>query len=170
MHLYEGTLAERARMTFEHAILIRATPEALFVLTQDYTRRLAWDGFLTHASLLDGATAAGVGVRAYCVATSGLAMETEYVSFTLSLVTAVKMIRGPWFLKSFAGAWRFHEEVPGHTRVSFRYHIQASPRWLAPLLTPFVAWVFARDTKQRLAALKAFVEARNVEQDTGNSV
>jgi hypothetical protein len=97
-------------------------------------------------------------------------METEYVSCNPPLVTAVKMTRGPWFLKRFAGSWRFHAEVPGYTRVYFRYHVQASPRWLAPLLTPFFAWVFARDTKQRLAALKAFAEERSVVQDTGKSV
>ena len=145
-------------MTFEHSILIHAVPDALFALTQDYTRRLQWDSFLQQAYLLHGATAAAVGVRAYCRARNGLGMETEYVTCTPPIVAAVKMTRGPWFLESFAGSWRFHEEAPGQTRVFFRYHVRAWPRWLAPLLTPLLAWVFARDTQKRLTALKVAVE------------
>jgi ribosome-associated toxin RatA of RatAB toxin-antitoxin module len=149
-------------VTFEHSILIRATPDQLFALTQDYGRRLEWDCFLKAAYLLDGATSAGLGVRANCVARIGLAMETEYVSFSPPRVTAVKMTRGPWFIDSFAGSWHFHDEGAGQTRVSFAYHVRAWPRWLAPLLTPVLAHVFARDTRKRLGALKLAVEERGL--------
>ena len=89
-------------MTFEHSVEIAADAGDLFALTQDYGRRLQWDPFLRSAELL-GATQAGVGVRAYCVAHSGLGMETEYVSFRPPRVTAVRMTRGPWPIASFAG-------------------------------------------------------------------
>src|SRR5262249_5697949 len=121
-------------------------------------RRLDWDPFLKAADLLDGATQPGVGVRANCVARSSFAMETEYVSFAPPTVTAVKMTRGPWFLAAFAGSWRFEELPDGRTRVGFRYHLQGRPRWLTPLL----GWVFARDTRKRLAALKDAVERRGL--------
>src|SRR5580704_490872 len=104
-------------MTFEQSILISASPGELFALTQDYDRRLHWDPFLRSAELLDGARVAGVGVRAYCVAHSGLGMETEYVSFNPPRVTAVKMTRGPWLLRSFAGSWQFEPLAPRRTRV-----------------------------------------------------
>ena len=145
-------------MTFEHSILIHAPAPELFALTQDYTRRLEWDCFLKAAYLLDGAPRAGIGVRANCVARSGLSMETEYISFNPPEVTAVKMTRGPWFIESFAGSWRFHEEIQGQTRVYFKYSVRARPRWLAPLLSPVLAIVFARDTRKRLAALKSAIE------------
>jgi hypothetical protein len=66
-------------VTFEHSVEIAAPAESLFALTQDYQRRLAWDPFLRSAELLGGAARAGRGVRAFCVANSGLGMETEYV-------------------------------------------------------------------------------------------
>ena len=135
-------------MTFDQSIVIAASPEDLFALTQDYTRRLEWDPFLKSAELVGGAVAAGVGVRAYCVARSGLGMETEYVSFNPPRATAVKMTRGPWLIESFAGSWRFEEVAPGQTRVGFRYHVRARPKWLSWLLTPVLAWVFSRDTAQ----------------------
>ena len=51
-------------MTFEQNIVVGAGPRELFVLTQDYARRLEWDTFLKSAKLMDGAPTAGVGVRA----------------------------------------------------------------------------------------------------------
>src|SRR5262245_53596048 len=74
-------------MRFEHTAIVDGSPEEVFGLTQDYARRLTWDPFLREAVLLDGASAPGVGVRARCVARSGLEMETEYVSFVPSRVT-----------------------------------------------------------------------------------
>jgi ribosome-associated toxin RatA of RatAB toxin-antitoxin module len=149
-------------MKFEQSIVIASSPDELFALTQDYTRRLEWDPFLRSAELVDGASAAGVGVRAYCVAKSGLGMETEYVSFNPPRATAVKMTCGPWFLDSFAGSWRFEEVATGQTRVGFRYHLRAWPAWLSWLLTPILGRVFARDTRQRLRALKAAVEEQRL--------
>ena len=147
-------------MTFEQSIIIAATPNQLFALTQDYAHRLEWDPFLRSAQLLDGALTAGVGVRAYCVSRSGLGMETEYVSWNPPRVAAVKMTRGPWMIDSFAGSWRFEEVAPGQTRVDFRYNLRAWPRWLSWLVSPVLALVFGRDTRKRLAALRAAVEGR----------
>lgn len=162
-----GRIEEQAGepMTFERSIEIATSAEAAFDLTQDYGRRLEWDPFLRSAELLPagpggGAVAAGVGVRAYCVARSGLGMETEYVAFRRPAVAAVKMTRGPRVLKAFAGSWRFAEASPGRTRVTFRYHLVARPRWLAWALTPALGWAFARDTDRRLAALKAALEGK----------
>jgi ribosome-associated toxin RatA of RatAB toxin-antitoxin module len=145
-------------MTFEDSILVRATPDALFALTQDYGRRLEWDPFLRSAQLVGGATEAGPGVRAYCVAHNGLGMETEYVSFTPPRVAAVKMTRGPWFIGGFAGSWRFLPEADGRTRVVFRYSVQGRPRWMQPLLNPVLVRVFGREVRKRLEGLRGFVE------------
>jgi hypothetical protein len=145
-------------MTFEDAIVIRGTPEALFALTQDYGRRLEWDPFLRSAELVGGATEAGPGVRAYCVAHNGMGMETEYVTFTPPSVAAVKMTRGPWPIGGFAGSWRFRREADGRTRVVFRYSVRARPAWLAPLLDRVLVRVFAREVRRRLEGLRDFVE------------
>jgi hypothetical protein len=146
-------------VTFEESIEIDAGPAERFRLSQDYERRLEWDPFLRSASLV-GSREAGVGVRALCVARSGWAMETEYVSFSPPRATAVKVTRGPWFLSSFAGSWRFEKMAKGRTRVAFRYSLQARPRALSWLLNPILARSFARDTRARLRALKGAVERR----------
>lgn len=108
-----------------------------------------------------------MGVRACCVAHSGWSMETEYVSFNPPRTCAVKMIRGPRLIGAFAGSWRFEEVSAGRTRVGFRYHLRARPTWLSWLLTPTLAWAFARDTRKRLIALKAAVEQGGLLKEKG---
>ena len=148
--------------TFEQAIEIDASPAELFRLTQDYNHRLDWDPFLKEARLVGGAQAAGLGVRAWCVANSGLGMETEYVSFNPPKTVAVKMTKGPAIISSFAGSWRFQELAPGRTRVIFRYHMTA--RWLGFALDPVMRLILKHDVKQRLEALKRSVETTDLLQ------
>ena len=147
---------------FDHSIEIRADRAALFALTQDYARRLAWDPFLKEARLVGGASEAAVGARAWCVARNGLGMETEYVSFAPPEVAAVRMTRGPRILESFAGSWRFREVAPGVTRVAFRYNLAARPRWLRPLLSPILMAIFSGETVRRLRALKRAAETTDI--------
>lgn len=142
-------------MRFEETAVVDGPPEEVFAMTQDYARRLDWDPFLREAILLDGATAPGVGVRAWCVSRSGVGMETEYVSFNRPRVTAVKMTRGPRMLASFAGTWEFEPVEGGKTKVTFRYLLRARPRWLAWALEPLARRWFARETRLRVRALQA---------------
>ena len=143
---------------FKKSIVIAATTAEVFALSQDYGRRLDWDPFLRSAKLLGGATEAGLGVRAYCIAHNGLGMETEYVSFNPPRACAVKMIRGPRLLGGFAASWRFEEVQPGQTRVSYHCRLWPGGGWLSRLLTPIMGCFLARDTHRRLVALKSFVE------------
>ena len=148
--------------TFEQTVEINATPAELFRLTQDYDHRLDWDPFLKEARLVGGATRACLGARAWCVANSGLGMETEYVSFNPPKTVAVKMTKGPAIIRSFAGSWRFQELAPGRTRVIFRYHLAAAPRWLGFVFDPIMRRVFTHDVAKRLAALKRTVETTDL--------
>ena len=143
------------------AIDIQAAPDAVFDLVHDYDRRLDWDPFLRKAHLLNDARVADIGVESRCVArraVGGLAMDTVYVSFTRPSVAAVKMTRGPFFLRSFAASLRQESLGRETTRVTYRYNFRSRPRWLAFLVEPIVGWVFHRETSRRLIALKQFLE------------
>jgi ribosome-associated toxin RatA of RatAB toxin-antitoxin module len=144
---------------FEESAVVDGPPDRVFELTQDYARRLTWDPFLREAVLRDGATAAAVGVRAWCVSRSGIGMETEYVSFNPPRVAAVKMTRGPRVLESFAGAWEFEPAGEGRTRVTFRYNLRARPRLLAWPLESLARLWFARETRLRVLALRKVLKS-----------
>jgi ribosome-associated toxin RatA of RatAB toxin-antitoxin module len=139
--------------TFERSIVVAAPREPLFWWMQDYDRRLDWDPFLREARLVGGAERAAVGVRAWCVDQAGRGMETEYVSFKPPSRVAVRMTKGPWMFRSFAGSWAYEEETPGETKVAFRYHVEARPR-LGKLTDWVLERVFAREMDARLEALR----------------
>lgn len=144
----------------EESIEIASSPEAVFDLIHDYDRRLEWDPFLKEARLLDGRSAA-LGVTALCVARNrlgGLGMETVYVSFERPRIAAVRMTRGPAILRSFAATLRQDRVGDGRTRVTYKFNLEARPRWLSPLLTPICNWVFRQEVRKRLQALKTFLE------------
>jgi ribosome-associated toxin RatA of RatAB toxin-antitoxin module len=144
---------------FQHSIEIRASQEALFDLTQNYDLRLSWDPFLKEARLVGrSASEAGVGARAWCVARNGLGMETEYVSFKRPEVIAIKMTKGPWVFRSFAGSWRFDQFGLDSTRVTFRYNFSTRPGWLQSIVGPVLRAVLSRENRRRLECLKKAVE------------
>ena len=142
---------------FIETLRIRSPRTRVFAYTQDYGQRLVWDTFLREAVLMDGATQAGKGVKAWCVSKHGLGMETEYVSFNPPAVTAVKMTRGPWLFESFAGSWKFDEVDAETTTVTFTYSF--SLRSVFRLLTPVVKRSLVRNVQGRLRDLKARLES-----------
>ena len=141
---------------FEESIIIHALPERVFDFTQDYSVRLRWDTFLKRADLLEGATTAGKGVKAYCVAYNGLGMVTEYITFNRPEVTAMKMTKGPFLFKSFLGSWRFRLQAPDRTEVIFLYSFTLRFPFL--LLSKFITRNLQMNVRQRLEDLKKSIE------------
>lgn len=152
-------MRSRAR---EESILIDASPELVFDLIHDYKRRLEWDPFLKEATLLDRDSAA-LGATCRCVSKNsfgGMAMDAVYVSFDRPHVAAVKMVRGPAILESFAATLR--QDPVGHqTRVTYRYNFETRPRFLRPILNLGCSIFFASEVRNRLKRLKRFLESAN---------
>ncbi len=141
---------------FTETIRIRQRPEVIFDYTQDYGNRLQWDTFLKRADLVDGATAAGKGVKSYCVARNGIGMETVYVSFNRPRAAAVQMTRGPFLFKTFQGSWTFKALPGSDTEVIFLYSFTLRfPFSLAGFL---VRRILQRNVRQRLVDLKTCLE------------
>lgn len=138
---------------------IKCSPEYVFDYTQDYKQRLTWDTFLKKADLIEGATTASKGVKAYCVAKNGLGMVTEYVSFNRPKATAIRMTKGPFMFKSFLGSWTFKEIQPDLTEVIFLYSFQL--RFPFNLATGLIRRNLQGNVRQRLKDLKQNIEGRS---------
>ena len=145
---------------FSETILIEETAERVFDFTQDYSERLNWDTFLKKAELIDGATVAAPGVKAYCMAKNGMGMVTEYITFNRPNVTAIKMTKGPYLFKSFLGSWIFKKFDQKHIEVTFLYSF--SLRFPFNLLSGLIRNNLVCNVKQRLIDLK-----QNVERNEG---
>jgi len=144
---------------FSETIIIKAKQEQVFDYTQDYNKRLKWDTFLKRADLIEGATTADKGVKAYCVAKNGLGMVTEYVTFNRPKVTAIRMTKGPFMFKSFLGSWTFKQLSADKTEVIFLYSF--SLRFPFSILTTFIKRNLQSNVKQRLIDLKNNIEYRS---------
>lgn len=141
---------------FTESIIIDENSSIVFDFTQDYSNRLKWDTFLKKADLIEGATKADKGIRAYCVAKNGIGMVTEYVTFNRPRVTAIKMTKGPYMFKSFLGSWTFKELTMNKTEVIFLYSF--SLRFPFNLFSNFIKNNLQSNVKQRLIDLKNNIE------------
>jgi hypothetical protein len=141
---------------FSEKIVVDAAAPIVFDYTQDYNCRLHWDTFLKSADLMNGATAAGKGIKAYCVSRNGLGMETAYVSFNRPKVVAISMTRGPFMFRSFLGSWTFNAINTAQTEVVFLYSFQL--RFPFNLAANFLKHHLQREVRQRLVDLKNSVE------------
>lgn len=141
---------------FTESIIIEAKREDVFDFTQDYKKRLKWDTFLNRADIIEGATSASKGVKAYCVAKNGLGMVTEYVTFNRPQVTAIKMTQGPFMFKSFLGSWTFKELSTDKTEVIFLYSFML--KFPFSILKNFIKRKLQSNVKQRLIDLKNCIE------------
>ncbi len=141
---------------FSEKIIINRNPVLVFDYTQDYKTRLYWDTFLKKADLIEGATHAEKGVKAYCMAKNGIGMITEYVSFNPPKATAIKMVKGPYMFKSFLGSWTFKPLGEEQTEVIFLYSFRL--RFPFNLLTLVIKYNLRSNVKQRLIDLKMNME------------
>ncbi|HMC22786.1 MAG TPA: SRPBCC family protein [Thermoanaerobaculia bacterium] len=144
----------------EESIEIAADPESVFDLIHDYKRRLEWDPFLKEARLLDRDSAC-LGATCRCTAKNsfgGMAMDAIYVSFDRPNVAAVKMVRGPRILESFAATLRQEPIAGNQTRVIYRYNFETKPTFLRFILNPICSLFFASEVRNRLKRLKSFLE------------
>jgi hypothetical protein len=141
----------------EASEIIPAPSAAVFDLLHDYDRRLEWDTLLQAAYLTDGHTAAAQGVTSVCVgrrSLGGIALKTVYVTFERPSVAAVKMVNRPPFFESWAASIH-HADLPGgSSRITYKFHFVARPRWLRFVLDPLMQRVFLWETRKRLQALQ----------------
>lgn len=144
---------------FSEKIVIDCSPSEAFEYTQDYTNRIKWDTFLKRAELMDGATRAGKGVKAYCVAKNGLGMVTEYVSFNPPKATAIKMTHGPYMFESFLGSWTFKDINISQTEVVFLYSFKL--RFPFNLANKYIKRNLQSNVRKRLVDLKTNIECRS---------
>jgi ribosome-associated toxin RatA of RatAB toxin-antitoxin module len=141
---------------FTQKIVIQENAEIVFDYTQDYNNRLVWDTFLRKADLMDGATQADKGVKAYCEAYNGMGMVTEYLTFNRPKVTAIKMTKGPYMFKSFLGSWTFKATDDHQTEVVFIYSFDL--RFPFNIVSFLIKYILENNVKIRLLDLKGCLE------------
>jgi ribosome-associated toxin RatA of RatAB toxin-antitoxin module len=140
------------------SVLVSKPAPFLFELSQNYSRRLEWDTYLSEAYLLGNAAEAAIGVESHCKNKSGNVMISRYISYSPPIHAAVEMVRGPWPLRQFGGTWRFRPAGLTATEVQFIYNFKLRLGALRWLLEPLVAVLYGRSMQRRANAFKAWAE------------
>ena len=131
---------------------IRIDPETAFALSQttgDF--RLKWDPFISAQGFLDGARAAGKGVRTRTRSRLGLVMVSQYVSYAPPRNVGMTMVAGPWFFTNFGGGWRFTAD-DGGTRAVWKYTFSCRPALLRPLMEGIGSRLLGYEIERRIEA------------------
>jgi len=137
-----------------------AVPQAwLFELSQDYSQRMNWDPFSERYHFDTPDWVPGVGAELTGRAQNGYTMRARYIAFNPPKGAAFEMVSGPWFFRTFAGAWLFVPTAPRDTKVSFNYHFTVRPEILKWLLEPILKRSLERHVRARIAGLKAYAES-----------
>jgi hypothetical protein len=137
--------------------VIPAPAADVFRLLHNYDRRLERDTLLRAAYLLDGCREAGLGVKSVCAGKwqlGGIALTTEYISFSPPNVAAVRMVNRPPFFETFAATIRHSEQPDGTSSIEYKYNFTARPGWLRFVLHPLMNFLFKMETRKRIAALR----------------
>lgn len=132
--------------------------EMLFELSQDYSRRLEWDTYLSEACLFGNTEQAAVGVESHCKSRAGSVMVSKYISYSPPTHAAVEMVSGPTALRQFGGTWRFRQAGPGITEVQFIYNFKLRSWALPWVLEPIVATLYRRNMERRVNAFRVWAE------------
>jgi len=143
--------------------IIPARSDDVFRLLHDYDRRLEWDTLLQDARLCDDWKEAQLHATSVCTGRwylGGIALKTEYVSFSPPHVAAVKMLNRPLFFDRFAATIRHEDRPDGSSSIEYKFNFLARPSWLRWLLHPVMAAVFRWETKKRLRALRGHFSNR----------
>ncbi len=151
-------------LTYE--VEINLAIEKVYEISQDYSQRYDWDPFPETIEFIGDATTVERGNKVKIVAKSGLKMEVEFVQVSPPEVTAIKMLNGPFILKSFAGSWLFKALPNGNTKAIFKYTIKTK-KWALPLVSnKLINWYFGSHVKARLDALKQYCEEDRVKSNS----
>lgn len=146
-----------------HGVVIAEMPAPaaiVFALLHDYDRRLQWDSLLKEARLQKPWTQAELHAISLCrgrTLLGGFALETQYISFDPPQVAAVKLVNRPPFFETFAASIRHQDLSEGRSRIEYKYHFSARPKWLRRLLHPLMNSLFRYETHKRLQALSRFL-------------
>lgn len=133
----------------------------VFQLIHDYDRRLEWDTLLREAYLEPSFSVAGKGAVTVCRGRrtlGNIAIRTEYVTFEMGKVAAVRMLEPTSLFQTFAASIRHLDLADGRSSVSYKFNFTSRPGFMSGIFEPVLLRVLKWETGKRLQALQAFCQ------------
>lgn len=136
----------------EATAMLPVDAASAFALSQSQQEvRYRWDPFVLRQELMDGAPTPAKGVQTLTRSRHRLTMISEYTSFRPPGQVGMRMVKGPWFFRTFAGGWSFNDLGDGRSEATWRYTFSTSVGPFSKIADRIGTWFLGRDIEKRLA-------------------
>jgi hypothetical protein len=140
-------------VTVRHAVSIAASPERVWDVTQDWSRRTQWDATIVSAEAIESATPS-YRVRG----AGGLSFIARYKLYDRPRRTSLEMVElNSRFVIGGGGSWAYEAEGAG-TRWTQTNTIALRDGLLGAILKPLVRWRLSTETRRAMEKAKALIE------------
>jgi hypothetical protein len=140
-----------------------ATAEAAFEAFHNHAKRLEWDTLLSDAYVEGGGSHPYPGAISYNLGRGWkrfFAMRTRFVNYQPPTIAAAVIDAPTGLFELWAASMRHSNVGDGTSLLHYTFSIRLRPRWLGRVLDPMVIWLFERETRQRFAAMAAYLAER----------
>lgn len=141
-------------------LIMPGTAAAAFEAFHNHAVRLRWDTLLAVAYVEGGASHPSPGAVTVNWGKGWkcwLGMRTRFVSYEPPRVAAAVLLEPTGPFAFWAASMRHGDLGDGTSELDYAFHIRLRPRWLGRCLDPLAAWLFARETRKRFAAMAAYL-------------
>lgn len=142
-------------------MIMPGTAAAAFEAFHNHALRLQWDTLLAVAYVEGGGSHPYVGAITVNWGKGWkrlLGMRTRFVSYEPPRLAAAVLLEPIGLFAHWAASLRHRDLGDGRSELDYAFHIRLRPRWLGWMFDPLAAWVFARETRKRFAAMAAHLE------------
>jgi len=151
-------------MTQRRIILVMPACAAdVFEAFHNHTFRKQWDTLLAHAAVEGGGTHPYIGAITVNEGQGWkrfFAMRTRFVNYRPAQVAAAVLVEPSGCFQWWAASMRYRDIDDRSSELIYTFSVQVRPRWLGRVLDPAVNRIFEWETRNRFAAMEAYLRAR----------
>lgn len=141
-----------------------APAKAVFEAFHDHRRRLQWDTLLSEAYVEGGADYPAVGaisVNRGRGLRGGFVLRTRFVNFDPPRRAAAVLVEPAGLFRQWAATLQHRDLEDGTSELLYTFDLALRPSWLGVCLDAWVTSLFERATRQRFAALAAYLRRQS---------
>lgn len=134
-----------------------------FEAFHNHAVRMQWDTLLAHAAVEGGGSHPYIGAITVNEGRGWkrlFAMRTRFVNYRPAQVAAAVLVEPSGCFHWWAASMRHRDIDATSSELIYTFTVQLRPRWLGWVLDPLVNRIFEWETRQRFAAMAAYLRDR----------
>ena len=144
-------------------IVMPACAADVFEAFHNHTVRKQWDTLLAYAAVEGGGNHPYIGAITINVGRGWkrlFAMRTRFVNYRPAKVAAAVLVEPAGCFHWWAASMRHRDIDLRSSELVYTFNVQLRHRWLGRMLDPLVNRIFEWETRNRFAAMKAYLKVR----------